>query len=312
MFIIILRSIAYLDPGNLESDLQAGAVAGYSLLWLLFWAHLIGKSRVASNERLNGTKSNPFLSIFPQGLVFQLLSARLGTVTGRHLAQLIRQSYSRRMTVLLWGFAQCAIVGADIMEIIGTAIALHILLRLPLWAGVLMTAIDTFTFMMIQRYGMRKMEAFFLVLILVMTTCFWVEMVASQPEVPQILKGIAVPVVPRGAVVQAVGMLGAVVMPHNMFLHSALVGSRDLGPNPSVSKRKEANFYFGIESGLALFLSFLVNLAIVVVFAQGKKGMWRMQENRLKARGGSAICICICACSILQTRCRQCRNTRIG
>ncbi|ORZ01583.1 natural resistance-associated macrophage protein-domain-containing protein [Syncephalastrum racemosum] len=238
-----LMSIAYLDPGNLESDLQAGAVAGYSLLWLLFWAHLIG-------------------------LVFQLLSARLGTVTGRHLAQLIRQSYSRRMTVLLWGFAQCAIVGADIMEIIGTAIALHILLRLPLWAGVLMTAIDTFTFMMIQRYGMRKMEAFFLILILVMTTCFWVEMVASKPDVPQILKGIAVPVVPRGAVVQAVGMLGAVVMPHNMFLHSALVGSRDLGPNPSVSKRKEANFYFGIESGLALFLSFLVNLAIVVVFAQ--------------------------------------------
>ncbi|KAI9497820.1 natural resistance-associated macrophage protein-domain-containing protein [Zychaea mexicana] len=238
-----LMSIAYLDPGNLESDLQAGAIAGYSLLWLLFWAHVTG-------------------------LAFQLLSARLGTVTGQHLAQLIRQSYTTRMSVVLWAFAQIAIIGADIMEIIGTAIALHILLRLPLWVGVLITTVDTFTFMMIQRYGMRKMEAFFMMLILVMTTCFWVEMVVSKPDVAQIFRGLAVPVVPKNAVVQAVGMLGAVVMPHNMFLHSALVGSRDLGAEPTVRKRKEANFYFGIESGLALFLSFLVNLAIVVVFAQ--------------------------------------------
>lgn len=240
------RSIAYLDPGNLESDLQTGAIAGYNLLWLLFWAHVIG-------------------------LVFQLLSARLGTVTGKHLAQLLRQYYTPRTARILWVFAQTAIVGADIMEIIGTAIALHVLLRLPLWAGVLITAIDTFTFMMIQRYGMRKMEAFFMLLILVMTTCFWIEMIVSKPDVVQIIRGIVVPTIPRNAVVQAVGMLGAVVMPHNMFLHSALVGSRDLGVNPSVRKKREANFYFGIESGLALFLSFLVNLAIVVVFAQGKK-----------------------------------------
>ncbi|KAI9274444.1 natural resistance-associated macrophage protein-domain-containing protein [Phascolomyces articulosus] len=202
------------------------------------------------------------------GLVFQLLSARLGTVTGQHLAQLIRQSYTKKMSVALWAFAQLAIIGADIMEIIGTAIALHILLRLPLWVGVLITTVDTFTFMMIQRYGMRKMEAFFMMLILVMTTCFWVEMVVSKPDVPQIFSGLIAPVVPKNAVVQAVGMLGAVVMPHNMFLHSALVGSRDLGPEPTVRKRREANFYFGVESGLALFLSFLVNLAIVVVFAQ--------------------------------------------
>ncbi|KAG2223121.1 hypothetical protein INT45_005677 [Circinella minor] len=238
-----LMSIAYLDPGNLESDLQAGAVAGYKLLWLLLWSHIMG-------------------------LVFQLLSARLGTVTGQHLAQLIRQVYTKKMSIALWAFAQIAIIGADIMEIIGTAIALHILLRLPLWVGVLITTVDTFTFMMIQRYGMRKMEAFFMVLILIMTTCFWVEMVVSKPDVPQIFSGMLIPIVPKNGVVQAVGMLGAVVMPHNMFLHSALVGSRDLGPEPTVRKRQEANFYFGIESGLALFLSFLVNLAIVVVFAQ--------------------------------------------
>ncbi|KAI9023101.1 natural resistance-associated macrophage protein-domain-containing protein [Phycomyces nitens] len=239
----LLMSIAYLDPGNLESDLQSGAVAGYSLLWLLFWAHVIG-------------------------LIFQLLSARLGIITGSHLAQLIRQSYSTRMSIVLWAFAQVAIIGADIMEIVGTAVALNILFGLPLWAGVIMTAMDTLTFMMIQRYGMRKIEAFFMVLITVMTVCFWVELIQSKPDVKEIMKGMVIPKIPLHTELQAVGMLGAIVMPHNMFLHSALVKSRDLGPDPSVRKLKEANFYFGIESALALLLSFFVNLAIVVVFAK--------------------------------------------
>ncbi|KAI8387483.1 natural resistance-associated macrophage protein-domain-containing protein [Blakeslea trispora] len=238
-----LMSIAYLDPGNLESDLQTGAVAGCSLLWLLFWAHVIG-------------------------LFFQLLSARLGTITGKHLAQLIRQSYSKRLTVVLWSFAQLAIIGADILEIVGTAVALHILLRLPLWAGVLMTATDTFTFMMIQRYGIRRLEAFFMVLITMMATCFWIEMFQSKPDIGKIVQGVVIPYVPKNAEFQAVAMLGAIVMPHNMFLHSALVMSRDLGQQPSIRKLKEANFYFAIESILALGVSFFVNLAIVVVFAQ--------------------------------------------
>ncbi|KAL0140581.1 natural resistance-associated macrophage protein-domain-containing protein [Mucor lusitanicus] len=211
-------SIAYLDPGNLESDLQTGAVAGYSLLWLLFWSHVI--------------------ELF------------------------------EKLTLVLWGFAQLAIIGADILEIVGTAVALHILLRLPLWAGVLMTATDTFTFMMIQRYGIRRLEAFFMVLITMMAVCFWVELVQSQPDVRKIIQGVIVPYVPKNAELQAVAMLGAIVMPHNMFLHSALVMSRDLGRQPSIRKLKEANFYFAIESMLALSVSFFVNLAIVVVFAQ--------------------------------------------
>lgn len=155
------------------------------------------------------------------------------------------------------------------MEIVGTAVALHILLRLPLWAGVLMTATDTFTFMMIQRYGIRRLEAFFMVLITMMAVCFWVELVQSQPDVGKIIQGVIVPYVPKNAELQAVAMLGAIVMPHNMFLHSALVMSRDLGRQPSIRKLKEANFYFAIESILALSVSFFVNLAIVVVFAQG-------------------------------------------
>ncbi|KAG2183752.1 hypothetical protein INT43_006763 [Umbelopsis isabellina] len=200
----LLMSIAYLDPGNLESDLQAGAVAGYSLLWLLFWAHV----------------------------------------------------------TVLYCFTQTAIIGADIMEIVGTAIALRIILNIPLWSGVLLTATDTITFSLVQYYGMRKLEALFMALIATMAVCFWVEMIMARPEISSIFEGIVIPLVPEGSIIQAVGMLGAVVMPHNMFLHS------DLGPSPGIRKLKEANFYFAVESGLALLVSFLINLAIVVCFGQ--------------------------------------------
>jgi Mn2+/Fe2+ NRAMP family transporter len=220
----LLMSIAYLDPGNLESDLQAGAVAGYSLLWLLFWAHVTGKSfsepplllrfifGVASSSHV----ANNSLA----GLLFQVLSARLGTVTGKHLAQLIRRHYSRPIRIVLYCFTQTAIIGADIMEIVGTAIALRIILNIPLWAGVLLTATDTITFSLVQYYGMRKLEALFMALIAIMAVCFWVEMIMARPEVASIFEGIVLPLVPEGSIIQAVGMLGAVVMPHNMFLHS--------------------------------------------------------------------------------------------
>ncbi|KAI8376418.1 natural resistance-associated macrophage protein-domain-containing protein [Radiomyces spectabilis] len=239
----LMQSIAYLDPGNLESDLQSGAIAGYKLLWLLFWAHAAG-------------------------LAIQILSARLGVVTGNHLAQLIRQSYSRPISFVIWLFTQFAIIGSDIQEIIGTAIALKIFFGFSLWVGVLITATDTFLFMWLQQYGVRKIEVFFMVLIGVMVGCFWAEMFASHPSIRHIVEGILIPEIPEQATVQAVGMVGAVIMPHNMFLHSALVMSRNLGEKPTVEKKKEANFYFAVESGLALLTSYFINLAIVVVFAQ--------------------------------------------
>ncbi|KAI8989532.1 natural resistance-associated macrophage protein-domain-containing protein [Pilobolus umbonatus] len=231
------------DPGNLESDLQAGAIAGYKLLWLLFWSHAAG-------------------------LAIQILSARLGVVTQNHLAQLIRKNYTRPASVAIWLFTQVAIIGSDIQEIIGTAIALKILFHLKLWVGVLITASDTFLFMWLQQYGVRKIEIFFMTLIGVMIACFWMEMFASHPNIELIIKGILIPQIPEEAKVQAVGMVGAVIMPHNMFLHSALVMSRHLGTSPTINKKKEANFYFAIESLLALITSYLINLAIVVVFAQ--------------------------------------------
>ncbi|KAG2199327.1 hypothetical protein INT47_012961 [Mucor saturninus] len=238
-----LMAIAYLDPGNLESDLQSGAVAGCKLLWLLFWSHAAG-------------------------LAMQILSARLGVVTQNHLAQLIRKNYSRSSSTAIWLFTQMAIIGSDIQEIIGTAIAIKIIFGTRLWVGVLITASDTFLFMWLQQYGVRKIEIFFMTLIGIMIACFWIEMFVSKPNIEMILKGILIPQIPKEATVQAVGMVGAVIMPHNMFLHSALVMSRNIGTVPTDKKKKEANYYFAIESALALFISYLINLAIVVVFAQ--------------------------------------------
>ncbi|KAG9307500.1 hypothetical protein G9A89_017330 [Geosiphon pyriformis] len=236
-----LMSIAYLDPGNLEADLQTGAVAGYSLLWLLLYAHVAG-------------------------LLIQCLSARAGVVTGQHLAQLIRSHYPRPISLVLYLITELAIISSDIQEIIGTAISLKILFGMPLWIGTLLTAMDTFTFMFLQSYGVRKLEAFFMALIATMAGCFWIEMFMSKPDLVEIARGIIVPTIPSSAVVQAVALIGAVIMPHNLYLHSALVMTRKTDP-ASEAKLKEANFYFTIESAFALSCSYLINLAIVVVFA---------------------------------------------
>jgi natural resistance-associated macrophage protein len=145
-----LMSIAYLDPGNLESDLQAGATAGYSLIWILFWAHVIG-------------------------CIFQMLTARLGVVTQRNMAQLARQEYPKPVSLALWVMTEIAIIGSDIQEVIGSAIAMKILFGLPLWAGVLITACDTFTFLFLNYFGIRKLEALFAFLITVMASTFAVQ-----------------------------------------------------------------------------------------------------------------------------------------
>ncbi|CAG8751113.1 28035_t:CDS:2, partial [Racocetra persica] len=179
-----LMSVAYLDPGNLEADLQCGAAAGYSMLWILLYAHIAG-------------------------FLIQVLSVRLGVVTGKHLAQLISNNYSRPVSLMFWTIIELAIIGSDIQEIVGTAIALKIIFRLPLWIGTLLTAMDTLTFMLLQNYGVRKLEAFFMMLISVMAVCFWIEMIESKPDVGEIFKGIIVPLVPRSAVVEAVALIGA-------------------------------------------------------------------------------------------------------
>ncbi|XP_063330389.1 natural resistance-associated macrophage protein 2-like isoform X2 [Pelmatolapia mariae] len=242
-----LMSIAYLDPGNIESDLQSGAVAGFKLLWVLLVSTIIG-------------------------LLLQRLAARLGVVTGMHLAEVCNRQYSTVPRIILWLMVELAIIGSDMQEVIGCAIALNLLSvgRIPLWGGVLITITDTFVFLFLDKYGLRKLEAFFGFLITVMALSFGYEYVLVKPDQGELLKGMFVPYCAGCGPVQleqAVGIVGAVIMPHNIYLHSALVKSREVDRR-NKKEVKEANKYFFIESAIALFVSFLINVFVVAVFAQ--------------------------------------------
>ncbi|KAM7251781.1 hypothetical protein ACFE04_023664 [Oxalis oulophora] len=243
-----LMSIAFLDPGNLEGDLQAGAIAGNSLLWLLMWATAMG-------------------------LLVQLLSARLGVTTGRHLAELCREEYPKWASMVLWVMAELALIAADIQEVIGSAIALKILTNglLPLWAGVIITAFDCFVFLFLESYGVRKLEAVFGVLIAVMAISFAWMFGETKPNGTELLVGILVPKLSSRTIKQAVGVVGCIIMPHNVFLHSALVQSRDVDPK-SKTQVKEAVRYYSIESTAALIISFIINLFVTTVFAKAFYG----------------------------------------
>ncbi|RDX60876.1 Metal transporter Nramp2 [Mucuna pruriens] len=238
-----LMSIAFLDPGNLEGDLQAGAIAGYSLLWLLMWATFMG-------------------------LLIQLLSARVGVATGRHLAELCREEYPNWARLVLWFMAELALIGADIQEVIGSAIAIQILSRgfFPLWAGVLITASDWYSFLI--NYGVRKLEAAFAVLIAVMALSFAWMFGDAKPNGKELLMGILVPRLSSKTIRQAVGVVGCVIMPHNVFLHSALVQSRKVDLHKK-GRVQEALNYYSIESSAALSVSFMINLFVTTVFAKG-------------------------------------------
>nr|XP_010939679.1 metal transporter Nramp6 [Elaeis guineensis] len=239
-----LMSIAFLDPGNLEGDLQAGAIAGYSLLWLLFWATAMG-------------------------LLIQMLSARLGVATGKHLAELCREEYPGWARLALWFMAEVAMIGADIQEVIGSAIAIKILSHgvLPLWAGVVITAMDCFIFLFLENYGVRKLEAVFAFLIATMAFSFAWMFGETKPSGKELLIGVLVPKLSSKTIRQAVGVVGCVIMPHNVFLHSALVQSRKIDPNKENHVREALNYY-SIESTVALIISFTINLFVTTVFAK--------------------------------------------
>ncbi|XP_059393116.1 natural resistance-associated macrophage protein 2 [Carassius carassius] len=262
-----LMSIAYLDPGNIESDLQSGARAGFKLLWVLLGATIIG-------------------------LLLQRLAARLGVVTGMHLAEVCNRHYPTVPRIILWLMVELAIIGSDMQEVIGCAIAFNLLSvgRIPLWAGVLITIIDTFVFLFLDKYGLRKLEAFFGFLITIMALSFGYEYVRVAPDQGEVLKGMFVPYCSGCGptqLEQAVGVVGAVIMPHNIYLHSALVKSRDIN-RANKKEVKEANKYYFIESSIALFVSFLINVFVVAVFAEAFYGKTNMEVSLQCNETGSA------------------------
>ncbi|KAJ7530969.1 hypothetical protein O6H91_14G026900 [Diphasiastrum complanatum] len=234
-----LVAIAYLDPGNFESDLQAGAQYKYELLWVLLVATIAGT-------------------------LIQSLSANLGVVTGKHLAEHCREEYSTKTRLILWLLAEVAIVASDIPEVIGTAYALDMLFDLPLWIGVLLTGFSTLVFLALQQYGIRKLEIFISFLVLVIASCFIIELHYAKPSAKDVIKGLFIPNLQgQGATGLAISLIGAMVMPHNLYLHSALVLTRKTPQ--TIQGIKDGCRYNFIECSFALLMSFAINLAVVSV-----------------------------------------------
>jgi manganese transport protein len=234
-----LVSVGYMDPGNWATDLEGGARFGYELLWVL----------VMSNA---------------MAILLQTLSARLGIVYGRDLAQASRETYPRHVNLALWVLCEIAIAACDLAEVLGAAIGLNLLFHLPLLAGVLLTAADTLLLLLFQSFGIRAVEGFVLSLITVIGVGFFIEVLWAHPSVAGLVAGLA-PRLNGQSLYVAIGIIGATVMPHNLYLHSALVQTRQIGH--SEPAKRTACRYNLIDSVVALNGALLVNAAILVLAA---------------------------------------------
>lgn len=234
-----LVSVGYMDPGNWATDLEGGARFGYQLLWVL----------VMSNA---------------MAVLLQTLSARLGIIRGVDLAQACREAYPRGVNFALWILCELAIAACDLAEVLGAAIGLQLLFRVPLLYGVLLTTLDTLLLLWLTRYGIRIIESIVLVLITTIGACFAMEIFLAKPNVSEMATGL-IPRLNSESLYVAIGILGATVMPHNLYLHSALVQTRRIGR--SVAEKRQACRYNLFDSALALNLALFVNAAILVVAA---------------------------------------------
>ena len=248
-----LVSVGYMDPGNWATDIAGGSAFGYQLIWVLLMSNVMA-------------------------LLLQSLSARLGLVRQLDLAQASRASYPRGINYVLYGLAEIAIAATDLAEILGMAIGLQLLTGLPLLWGVGLTVFDTFLFLLLQRFGMRKMEAFIVALITIIGGAFVVEMILAKPDLGELAAGF-IPGIPNSAALYiAIGIIGATVMPHNLYLHSALVQTRKFGGGAQ-ELRKAIKYNF-IDSAVALNLAFFVNAAILVLAAAAfhRNGLFEIAE----------------------------------
>lgn len=234
-----LVSVGYMDPGNWATDLEGGARFGYQLLWVLIMSNLMA-------------------------VLLQTLSARLGLIRGRDLAQACRESYPPVVNYSLWILCELAIAACDLAEILGAAIALNLLFKMPLLYGVLITSLDALVILWLTRYGIRFIEALVLVLITTIGACFAIEMYWAKPDLAEMATGL-IPSLTSESLYVAIGILGATVMPHNLYLHSALVQTRRIGTTVE-EKRTACRFNF-FDSAIALNLALLVNAGILILAA---------------------------------------------
>lgn len=258
-----LVSVGYMDPGNWATDLAGGSQFGYRLIWVLVMSNIMA-------------------------LLLQSLSARLGIVRGKDLAQCNRETYPKAVNISLYVLAELAIAACDLAEVLGMAVGLNLLLGIPILYGVLITLLDTFLLLYLQRLGMRKMEAFIITLIGIIAVCFLVEIILAKPPLAEIAKGL-IPSIPNHAALYiAIGIIGATVMPHNLYLHSALVQTRRVGKDEkSIKKALKLN---NIDSGIALNLALFVNAAILILAAsvfhsRGMNNVARLEDAHVLLHG---------------------------
>lgn len=248
-----LVSVGYMDPGNWATDIAGGSQFGYTLVWVLLMSNLMA-------------------------LLLQSLSARLGIVTQRDLAQASRETYSKYINYILYFLAEIAIAACDLAEVLGMAIGINLLFGIPLLEAVLITVLDTFLLLFLINKGIRKMEAFIIALVAIIGFSFIFEMIFAEPEVHKVLAGL-IPSIPNSAALYiAIGIIGATVMPHNLYLHSSLVQTRKFDRTPAGIK--QALKYNLIDSTIALNLAFFVNAAILILAAATfhKNGMFEVAE----------------------------------
>ena len=248
-----LVSVGYMDPGNWATDLAGGSKFGYKLIWVLLMSNLIA-------------------------LLLQSLSARLGIVRGLDLAQASKNTYPKWVNVPLFVLAQTAIIACDLAEIIGMAIGLQLLFDLPLLYGISVTILDTFVLLFLMNKGMRKMEAFIVSMVFIVGISFLVEMFIVEPNIVEVAKGFEPSLLSGEALYIAIGIIGATVMPHNLYLHSSLVQTRKFDrDHKGIKEALKFNF---IDTAVALNLAFLVNAAILILAAAAffKNGIHEVAE----------------------------------
>jgi manganese transport protein len=236
-----LVSVGYMDPGNWATDLAGGAKFGYALLWVILLSNLMA-------------------------MFLQTMCVRLGIAGGRDLAQACRDHYSKPVSYVLWILCEIAIIACDLAEVIGSAVALNLLFNIPLVWGVVITGFDVLLLLTAMHFGFRKIEAIVITLVTTVAVCFAVQVVLSKPEWGALATGLFVPTVPNAeAFYIALGILGATVMPHNLYLHTALVQTRDV--ERTSAGMRQAIRYNTTDTIIALGAAFFVNAAILVVAA---------------------------------------------
>ena len=254
-----LVAVGYMDPGNWATDLAGGSAFGYTLLSVILLSNLMA-------------------------ILLQSLCAKLGIVTGRDLAQACRDSYPKPVVIFLWVMCEIAICACDLAEVIGSAIALNLLFHIPLVWGVCLTALDVLVVMFLQNKGFRYLEALVITLILLIGGCFLLEIIFSKPEFAAVFAGF----IPKAEIVSnpamlfvAIGILGATVMPHNLYLHSSIVQTRKYEQTPA--GKREAVKFATIDSTTALMFALFINAAILIVsaatfFASGQHQVAEIQD----------------------------------